>query len=112
MDHLERLKNLMIMAAIDHKLTDEELQLLKLRSQQWQIDQEEFDAAMQYASDEEAILTLPDGHPERLGMLRELIQVMVADGELAELEKQMFAVAAAHMGITDEELDQLFDQLA
>jgi uncharacterized tellurite resistance protein B-like protein len=111
MDYLERLKNLMIMAAIDRKLTDEEMELLLRRSRQWQIDPEEFAAAMQYASDEEATLTLPDDHQERLGMLREMMQVMVADGELAELEKQMFAVAAAHMGVTDAELDQLIDSL-
>ena len=112
MDHLERLKNLMIMAAIDHKLTDEELDLLQRRARQWNIDQEEFGAALQFASDEEAMLTLPRDHRERLRMLRDMIQMMVADGELAELEKQMFAVAAAHMGVTDEELDDLFDSLA
>ena len=111
MEHLERLKNLMIMAAIDRKLTDEELELLERYARRWNIGGDEYSAALEYASDEEAVFTLPEAHGERLRMLGDLVRVMVADGVLAEVEKQLFAVAAAHMGVTDAELNEVFDSL-
>ncbi len=111
MDNLEWLKNLMIMAAADRKLADEEMEYLERRSREWNIDPEEYAAALQYACDEEAVLSLPIKQSKLLQFLRELIQVMAVDGELADVEKQLFALAAARMGVNDMELDEIFDSL-
>lgn len=111
MDRLEWLKNLMVMAAADRKLTDEEMEYLERRARDWNIDGDTYAATLEYACDEDAVLSLPADHGQRLKLLRELIQVMAVDGELAEVEKQLCALAAAHMRVTDEELDSILDSL-
>ena len=44
-------------------------------------------------------------------MLSDLIRIMAADGKLSEVEKRLFALAAAKMGIERSELDDLIDKL-
>ena len=44
-------------------------------------------------------------------MLKELIHMMAADGELAETEKQLFATAAARMDISGDELNDIIDSI-
>lgn len=111
MENLELLKNLMVMAAIDGKLADEEMELLLDRAKQWGIVEDDFKATLEYAGDPDAALTLPESKSQRLQLLSDLVRVMAADGELAELEKNLFALAAAHMDISDAELDRILDEL-
>jgi len=44
-------------------------------------------------------------------MLSDLIRVMAADGQLSEVEKRLFALAAAKMNVDRKELDHLIDDL-
>jgi uncharacterized tellurite resistance protein B-like protein len=44
-------------------------------------------------------------------MLQDLICTMAADGELSEVEKRVFATAAAVMEISSAEVNRLIDQL-
>ncbi len=50
-------------------------------------------------------MRLPTEREEQKNMLAELMRMMAADGQLMEVEKQLFALAAAKMGIDKLELD-------
>ena len=111
MDRLEKLKNLFVMAAADGNLSQEEVGFLADRSKRWGLTDDQFTAAIQYAMSPEATLSIPQDKRDRKDMLRDLVRIMAADGELADIEKQLFAIAAAEMDISDEELNELFDSL-
>ena len=44
-------------------------------------------------------------------MLGDLIRIMAADGDLDEIEKRLFALAASKMNVTQKELDELITKL-
>jgi hypothetical protein len=111
MDRVESFKNLLVMAMADGKVTDEELTYLSLRSVRWNIANEEFQAALEYAMSPEAAISLPETKEECLEMLGGLVRIMAIDGELADAEKQLFAVAAAKMNLPMAELDRLLASL-
>ena len=111
MDRYEKFKNLFVMAAADSSLSQEEVGFLAERARRWGLTDQQFTAAIQYAISPDATLSIPQDKADRKEMLRDLVRMMAADGELADIEKQLFAVAAAEMDISDEELNELFDSL-
>jgi uncharacterized tellurite resistance protein B-like protein len=111
MERFELFKNLMVMAAADKKFTEEEVEFLALRSSRWGISDQQFEEALQFAKSSGAKMTIPEGQEERRRLLRDLIRMMAADGELASVEKRLFAEAAAKMGIKPDELEQTIDEL-
>jgi len=111
MERFELFKNLMVMAAADKKFTEEEVEFLALRSSRWGISDRQFQEAFQFAKSSGAKMTIPEAHEERLRLLRNLIRMMAADGELAPIEKRLFAEAAAKMGVKPDELDKTIDEL-
>lgn len=111
MDRYELFKNLMVMAAADRKFTEEEVEFLSLRSSRWGISDQQFEEAFRFAKSSEAKITIPEGQEERARLLRDLILMMAADGELAAIEKRLFAEAAAKMGIQSDELEKTIDEL-
>ncbi len=44
-------------------------------------------------------------------MLSDLIRMMAADGKLSEVEKRLFALAAAKMGVERKDLEAIIDRL-
>jgi hypothetical protein len=68
-------------------------------------------AAIEYALSNETYLAIPSGSEERQEMLRDLIRMMAADGDLADVEKDLFATAAAKMEISEDELNQIIDSV-
>ena len=111
MEPLELFRNLFIMAAADGKLTEDEVQFLSLRSARWGITNAQFTAALKGAHEPGAQLTIPADHEQRRAMLCELVRLMGVDGELATVEKELFAVAAAAMDLRPNELDEILDKL-
>lgn len=111
MSHVELFRNLMVMAAVDRKFTDEEVDYLALRSSRWGITDEQFRAALQFARSPQAAVVLPATRDERRQLLENLLQIMAADGELAPVEQRLFAEAAARMEISPDELNRIIDQL-
>lgn len=111
MDNVELFKNLVVMAAADRSFTRQEVEYLTQRAGRLGISSEEFDAAVTGALEPDAALTLPPSHQERVTLLRELIQVMGADGHLADTEKELLAVAAAKMGLANDELNEIIDSV-
>ncbi len=110
MERFEMFKILMLMAAADNKFTDEEVQLLALRSHRWGLTDEQFTEALQFAKAGPSSLRLPESRADRERLLRELLEVMAADGELAPVEKKLYAVAATAMGLSAKDLDEKLDQ--
>jgi uncharacterized tellurite resistance protein B-like protein len=111
MRHLDHLKNLVIMASADGSLTEREIALLVDRCADLGLDEADLGKAVQFALSDEASLKLPTDRKEQLSMLGDLMRVMAADGQLSEVEKRLFALAAAKMNVDREELDRLIDEL-
>ena len=111
MTRYDLFRNLMVMAVCDGQLTEEEVALLATRANKWEITDAEFSKAMRYAMSPEAVITIPGNKGERRQLLAGMLRMMGVDGELAEIEKNMFAVAAGMMRISDEELDSLMDEV-
>ncbi len=111
MDDLELFDNLMILAASDGKLTEEEVAFLAVRADDLGISQDDVEAAIAGASSDEAELVLPTEGPRRVEVLQQMITLMAVDGHLAEIEKGLCAAAAAAMGFTGKEFDKVIDSL-
>ena len=111
MNFLQHFTNLLIMAAADGTLKEREIKFLMNRSARWGITEEQFSEAVAHALSDRAELRIPTQEPERLSMLQDLIRMMAADGELAEVEKQLFATVAAKMKISNEELNEIIDSV-
>lgn len=111
MDRLAQIRNLLVMAAADGSLTEREIDFLMDRCKQWSIPDHEFAEAIRYAISAEAQFSIPESLADRQTMLRDLLRMMAADGELAEVEKRLFATAAVKMGLSDEDLQRLVDSV-
>jgi uncharacterized tellurite resistance protein B-like protein len=111
MQHLDHLKNLVIMASADGALSEREIALLVDRCSEMGLQESDLGKAVAYALSDEASLKLPTVKEEQIAMLSDLVRVMAADGKLSEVEKRLFALAAAKMGIERKELDTLIDRL-
>ncbi len=111
MQQLDHLKNLVIMAAADGVLSEQEIALLIDRCSALGLAEEDLEKAIDFALSGGAKLRFPIDREEQNRMLADLIRMMAADGKLTEVEKRLFALAAAKMGIEKAELDSLIDQL-
>jgi uncharacterized tellurite resistance protein B-like protein len=111
MNFQQHFTNLLIMAAADGALTEREIKFLMNRSARWGISEDEVAKAIKFALSDRAELRIPTREPERLAMLQDLIRMMAADGELAEVEKRLFATVAAKMKISNEELNEIIDSV-
>lgn len=111
MQHLDHLKNLVIMAAADGSLTEQEIALLVDRCAALGLVEEDLEKAIAFALSGDAKLKFPIDRAEQNQMLADLMRMMAADGKLTEVEKRLFALAAAKMGIEKVELELLIDQL-
>lgn len=111
MQRLDHLKNLVIMAASDGQMTEQEIALLVDRCGELGLHEEDLEKAIAYALSGEAKIKFPVDRLEQDQMLSDLIRVMAADGKLSEIEKRLFALAAAKMGIARTDLDEIIDRL-
>ncbi len=108
---MDKLRNLLVMAASDGSLTESEIRYLMDRCQKWGLTESSLADAIGYALSGAAELTVPPRESERLEMLEDLMTIMAADGNLAETERNLFAVAAARMEISEAKLNRLIDKL-
>lgn len=111
MGQYEKLQNLMVMAAADGSLTEREIKFLSDRCRQWGFSDVEFAAAIRYALTPAAKVEIPASHSARQELLRDLIRMMAADGNLADDEKRLFATVAAQMGLESNELNAIIDEV-
>lgn len=99
------------MASADGALSEREIALLVDRCADLGLEEADLGKAVQFALSEEASLKLPTDRQEQMVMLGDLMRVMAADGKLSEVEKRLFALAAAKMNVDKKELDELIDDL-
>jgi len=111
MNALDHLKNLVIMAAADGHLSENEISLLIDRCGKLGLHEDDLEKAISFALSGNAKMRLPVDRAEQDQLLEELMCMMAADGQLLEVEKRLFALAAARMGIEKENLDKLIDSL-
>lgn len=110
MSRFQLIRNLLAMAAADGSLSQSELELLSDRAVQWGVSESEFVTALEDAVQPDAELEVPPGKDARRELLRELLHVMAADGQLDDTEKQLFAAVAATMEISQEQLNKIIDE--
>jgi uncharacterized tellurite resistance protein B-like protein len=111
MQQLDHLKNLVVMAAADGSLAEQEIALLIDRCAELGLKEEDLEKAISFALSGEAKLKFPVDRMEQNQMLSDLIRMMAADGKLSEVEKRLFALAAAKMGVERAELNAIIDRL-
>ncbi|HEY6563015.1 MAG TPA: hypothetical protein VIY86_00835 [Pirellulaceae bacterium] len=109
MQRTDALRYLLIMAAADGQIAREELRLLTQRAVAWGISDSQFEALLDEANEGRTELIRPASPQERTEIVRELIFMMAADGQLTDLEKDFFAGFASRIGISTSELNHLID---
>ena len=111
MQPIDQFKNLVVMAAADRSFSSEEIQYLVMRANKLGLSEEEFKTCLDFAMSGEGSIDLPNSEADRKELLTGLIRMMAADGVLADVEKEMFAIAAAKMDISAEDLNALIDSV-
>jgi uncharacterized tellurite resistance protein B-like protein len=111
MEKIELFQNLVNMASIDGKFTDQEVEFLVSRAERWGIANDEFETILVGIRDAGAEFHIPESRADRELLLKELIRMIAADGELASIEKQMLATASAQMEFTSDEFALLVDDV-
>jgi uncharacterized tellurite resistance protein B-like protein len=111
MKRTDQLKNLVIMAAADGRLTQSEIALLIDRCAELGLTEADLESAIDYALSEKPSLFLPTSKEDKEALLTDLLRVMAADGQLREVEKRLFAVAAAKMAVSQADIEALIDRL-
>lgn len=109
MTQAELFRNLLLMAAVDGRMAESELRLLSDRATEWGISDDEFEEAIQQAIQGTAEFTIPDDRAERAELIKEMIFMMAADGQLANEQKELLALATTALGISPHELNDLID---
>ena len=99
MKPIDYLKNLVIMASADGALTEREIDWLVDRCSELGLDEADLGTALEFAISDHATMKLPKVREEQMQLLTDLIKIMAADGQLDEIEKRLFAVAAAKMNV-------------
>ena len=111
MEKRELLQNLVLMALADGHIHDEELKLLGTRAKLWELEEGVIDQVFADARAKKFTLGVPESNSKRIEMMRELVRMMAVDGELAELEMKLCAVAAAVMELKPMQMARILDSL-
>lgn len=111
MDHVELFHNLVNLAAVDGKFTQDEVNFLVARAQAWGIPNDEFETALAGIDEGQIEITVPENHDDRVRLMREMIALMASDGDLAEMEKSLCAAASARMDFTIDEFNQILQDV-
>lgn len=110
---LGQLKNLVMLASADGKLTDSELAILLAVASREKLTPEEFNKVI---DDPDSVsITLPEDEETKLAYLRDMVAMMMIDGELDEHELaicKLYAMALGYRGsIVDGMIAGVVDQL-
>ena len=111
MDHVKLFHNLVNLAAVDGKFTEEEISFLATRAELWNIPDDEFETAMAGLTVGQIQVVVPEGREAKVTLLKEMLRLMAADGNLAEMEMRLCAMASANMDFTTQEFEQILDSV-
>lgn len=109
-NRMRQLRNLVAMAMADGSIGEREVAFVADRCHELGFGESELSHAIRYGLSDDAALELPTDPAERNELMVDLIRMMAADGVLEESEKRLFALAAAKMEITSEQLNRLIDK--
>mgnify|MGYP002624371388 CR=1 FL=1 len=104
MNRVELFNNLVVMAAVDGEISDEEAAYLAQRAVHWGISEKEATDAIQNAMGSQREFSVPPNKDGCLEVLGEIIKMMAIDGKLHPVDKELFARAAVAMDISQAEL--------
>ena len=112
-ERLGQLKNLVMLASADEKITDSEMAVLIAVATRENLTPEEFNKVM---DDPDSVnITLPENEETKLAYLRDMVAMMMIDGELDEQELaicKLYAMALGYRGsIVDGMIAGVIDQL-
>ena len=112
-ERLGQLKNLVMLASADEKITDSEMAVLIAVATRENLTPEEFNKVM---DDPDSVnITLPEDEETKLAYLRDMVAMMMSDGELDEQELaicKLYAMALGYRGsIVDGMIAGVIDQL-
>lgn len=110
---LGQLKNLVMLASADDKVTDSEMAVLLAVASRENITPEEFNKVI---DDPDSVnIVLPEDEDTKLAYLRDMVAMMMIDGELDEQEMaicKLYAMALGYRGsIVDGMIAGVIDQL-
>lgn len=110
---LGQLKNLVMLASADEKMTDSELAILLAVASREKLTPEEFNKVI---DDPDSVpITLPEDEDTKLEYLRDMVAMMMIDGELDEREMticKLYAIALGYRSsIVDGMIAGIVDQL-
>ena len=110
---LGQLKNLVMLAAADGHLTDSELAVVLAVASRENITPEEFDQVVD--NPDSVTIALPEDEDTKLAYLRDMVALMMIDGELEEQEMaicKLYAMALGYRGsIVDGMIAGVIDSL-
>lgn len=110
---LGQLKNLVMLASADEKMTDSELAVLLAVASREKLTPEEFNKVID--DPDSVTITLPEDEETKLEYLRDMVAMMMIDGELDEREMticKLYAMALGYRGsIVDGMIAGVVDQL-
>ena len=111
---LGQLKNLVMLAAADDRITDSELAVLLAVASRENISPEDFSNVLE--NPDSVTIELPEDEDTKLAYLRDMVAMMMVDGELDEQEMaicKIYAMALGYRGsIVDGMIAGVIDQLA
>ena len=110
---LGQLKNLVMLASADERFTDSEMAVLLAVASRENISPEEFNRVMENPDSVE--IALPEDEDTKLAYLRDMVAMMMIDGELDEHEMaicKLYAMALGYRGsIVDGMIAGVIDSL-
>ena len=110
---LGQLKNLVMLAAADDRITDSELAVLLAVASRENISPEDFSNVLE--NPDSVTIELPEDEDTKLAYLRDMVAMMMIDGELDEQEMaicKIYAMALGYRGsIVDGMIAGVIDQL-
>lgn len=110
---LGQLKNLVMLAAADDRITDSELAVLLAVASRENISPEDFSNVLE--NPDSVTIELPEDEDIKLAYLRDMVAMMMVDGELDEQEMaicKIYAMALGYRGsIVDGMIAGVIDQL-
>jgi uncharacterized tellurite resistance protein B-like protein len=109
MDPIKLFHNLINLAAVDQKFTNEEIDYLIEVANRYNIPSEEFETALTGIREGMIEVQLPPDNEDRKELMTEMIKLMAVDGELNEMEKRLCATASARMDFTTQQFDEILE---
>ncbi len=100
---LGQLKNLVMLASADEKVTDSELAVLLAVASRENISPDEFNKVIE--NPDSVTISLPEDEDTKLAYLRDMVAMMMIDGELDEHEMAICKIYAIALGYQSSIVD-------